>query len=154
MDRTQVSQKRRWWTLGVCTALGLAVALTATVNVEAAEDTPLVKAMEIVGSNYKKIRRQARSKKFDATTLKLVQDMQTQSLIAMHQPIPRATKAGGAAGKAMQAAYRKSMAKMITKLLELEILLDEGKSAEAAKIMMEDLGTMKKSGHEKFTEEE
>ena len=126
MNQDQVSNSRRWWTLAACALVGLGVAFsfTATQDAQAAEDTPLVKAMEIVGSHYKKIRRQARTKKFDATTLKMVQEMQTQALIAMHEPIPKAKKEGGPKGKAMQLAYKKDMAKLITTLMKLEILLE------------------------------
>ena len=155
MEQNQTSHKRRWWAMGLCATLGLAVAMSFTLDAKAADDeTPLVKAMEIIGSHYKKIRRQARTKKFDAATIKMVQEMQTQSLIAMHEPIPRATKLGGEKGKKMLIAYKKSMASMVTKLMELELLLDEGKNDEAAKMMMETLGTVKKDGHEDFTEEE
>ena len=110
--------------------------------------------MEIINSNYKKIRRQARRKDFDAETIKMVQEMQTQSLIAMHEPLPMAKKETGAKKKAMIIGYKKGMAELVTMLMKLEILLDEGKNDEAAKVMMEELAASKKDGHDKFTEDE
>ena len=159
MDKIKTASKRNWLALAACVAIagGLTATWQQTVrHAEAADDeeTPLMKAMEIINSNYKKIRRQARRKSFDESTTKMVQEMQTQSLIAMHQPVPMAEKLSGDKKKEMTIGYKKGMAELVTLLMKLEILLDEGNKDEAAKVIMEELAASKKDGHEKFTEDE
>ena len=100
--------------------------------------------MEIMGSAFRQIRRQARSKKFDQDTLKQLERMQTSALLAMH-----ANEEEHITKKDDVIQYRSMMADLIKKLLDMEIaVLKEDHTAAAA--CVDDLNTIMKSGHNKY----
>lgn len=115
-------------------------------------DSPVIKHMEVVGSNYKKLRRQARKKAFDDTTLTMVAEMQTNALAAMHLEFSKAAGLPAAEKKKMLLGFRKDMAEFIKALLDLEIALLEDRKDDA-KQLISDLGRHKSAGHEKYTDE-
>jgi hypothetical protein len=116
------------------------------------DDSPIVKHMERVASNYKKLRRQARRMKFDDTSVKMVAQMQIHVIGAMHENFEVAEKLSGKEKKLMILNFRKDMSKLVKKLLDLEIALLEDRKADA-KRMIGELAKHKSDGHEKYTEE-
>lgn len=140
----------------VVAAALLGASLIAPARADQADkDKPVTKMMEQINHNYKTLSREARHKKFDDQSLKLVMEMEDLALKCMHEDPPMAEKPDKVppAKKAQFILeYRKAMAQMVSSLMDLEIAL-RGNNADLAKELVEKLKTEKTDGHAKFTEE-
>jgi len=121
-------------------------------NDEKEKEGPVVPHMKKINDAHKTLRRQARRMDFDDETVKLVIEMQTEALAAMHLPIEKADNLEPAAKKSMMLGYRKDMSTFIKSLLDLEVALIEDRKEDAQKII-NDLGAQKNSSHEKYTDD-
>ena len=101
-------------------------------------------SMETMNSAFKKLRRSARDKSFDASSLKELEKMQTATLVAMHQ-----SDDDFANDKKRVIQYRGLLANTLKKLLDMEMAILEDKNDEAAKIVGEVYSLMKE-GHKHF----
>lgn len=140
-------------------ALALIAALTFSISGPAAHAEPehgehhggheiLEHNMKVIGSAYKKLRTQARSKAFGESTIKLLSQMQSAAVIAMHANVDaEITK------KEDVIAYRTQMADLIKKLLDTELAVLNGKNDEAAS-NIGDLYRIEKKGHRQFRKED
>jgi hypothetical protein len=132
--------------IAVCLPLGLHSALRAD------EDSPLAKQMETINSNYKLLRRAARTKQFSDETPKMLQEMQMATLIAMHEKVALVQKQPQAKQKDEMIAYKKLLKKQLDTLIDMEIAYMEGRADDVA-AGVEELGSLKSDGHDRFTEE-
>lgn len=100
--------------------------------------------MEIMGSAFRQLRRDARNKKFDQTTLKDLARMQQAAIIAMH-----ANEEEHITKKEDVIQYRSMMADLIKQMLDMEIaiLKDENDKAAAC---VDEMNTLMKNGHNKY----
>ncbi len=142
------------YALALCllAALAAPLALRTAVGAEEKKGEALADRMGIVNDNYKSLRRQARTKAFDAESIKLIEQMVLESVKAMHMEPPMAAKVPADKKEQFLLDYRKSMANMLNELLKLEITILEKKN-DAAATMIENLSNIKKEGHDKFVEE-
>ena len=108
------------------------------------KNNALEQNMKILGSAFKKIRRQARSKTFDASTIQHIQKMQTAALLAMHE-----SPSDIANQKQRVIQYRSQMALTIKKLLDMELAALKGNNDDVAKRVTE-LYAIMKTGHKQF----
>lgn len=132
----------------------IAVALPLGLNsaLRAEEDTPLGKQMETINSNYKLLRRAARTKNFPDDTAKMLQEMQMATLTAMHMEVPLVKKQAASKQKDEMIAFKKLLKKQLDTLIDMEIALMEGRADDVA-AGVEELGSIKSDGHDRFTEE-
>lgn len=104
----------------------------------------LEKSMKTMNSAFKQLRRKARDKSFEASSLTQIEKMQTATLVAMHQ-----SDDDFANDKKRVIQYRGLMANTLKKLLDMELAILEGKNDDAAKIVGEVYRLMKE-GHKHF----
>jgi soluble cytochrome b562 len=140
-------------TLALITALTMSFSGTQQVRAESehehhGEHEVLEKSMKIIGSSFKKLRSEARSKAFGESTIMELQKMQTAAIVAMHANAEeKITK------KEDVIAYRTQMADLVKKLLDMELAILNDKNDDAA-AMVNDLNTIMKAGHNKFRKED
>lgn len=139
-------------TLALISALTLSFSGTQNVRAESEHEHGghelLEKNMKVLGSNFKKLRGQARSKAFDESSIEALEKMQAAAIFAMHANAEeKITK------KEDVITYRTQMADVIKKLLDMELAVLAGKNDEAA-VMVDDLNTLMKAGHNKFRKED
>lgn len=128
--------------------LGCAACLVAPVH--AKEDTALAKHMEAFSDVYKAFRKEHDPAKGAA----LAREAQREILKALSEtPELVANMPEGPAKAKAAAEYRKMMGKVFVSLCEVEEAYLAGRTDDVAKITAE-LKNMKKSGHDKFMEEE
>ncbi len=144
------TQRKTWMTAAVLAAVVVPFGATSLLD---AEDPPIVRHMEAMNTPYKAIRRQARRKAFDAETIKNVNIMQEHALQAMHVAIPVIEKLSADKRQAMVAEYKKIQGDTVIALIHLEVALEKGDKEAAAK-MIDELGSLKKAGHDKFVPED
>jgi soluble cytochrome b562 len=100
--------------------------------------------MKIMGSAFRQLRKDARSKSFNDETLKSLARMQQAAVIAMH-----ANEEEHITKKEDVIAYRSMMADVIKKMLDMEIAILKGEN-DAAAACVEDMNTLMKNGHSKY----
>ena len=111
------------------------------------EHEVLEKNMKVLGSAFRQLRRQARSKDFDKSTLEHLANMQQAAVIAMH-----ANEEEHITKKEDVILYRSMMADTIKKLLDMEIAVLKGDN-DAAAACVNDLNSLMKNGHTKFKDD-
>lgn len=132
--------------LALITALTLSFSSTQVVRAESehGEHEVLESNMKVLGSAFRQLRRQARDKKFDDTTLKDLERMLKSAIIAMH-----ANAEEHITKKEDVILYRTMMSDMIKKMLDTQIAVLKGDN-DAAAACIDDLNTLMKNGHNKF----
>ena len=138
----------------VVAALALTAIPRAGADEHEHEDLPIFKHMEKINDHYKRLRREARRKRFDESTVQRVISMQEHSLAALHvETIPMAENLGTSAEKKkMMNGYRRIQAELMKTLVDLEIALREDRKDDAAEIISS-LAEIKKKGHDKYTDD-
>lgn len=112
-----------------------------------ADEDPLYDAMEKMDDALKALRKQVSDPAQNDASLKLIDEMQAQTVIAKSHVPERA--AGEADKKKFVTAYRLEMLKVMDELVKLERAVLEGKNDEALTIA-KGLTKVKNEGHEKF----
>src|SRR5688572_17120301 len=134
--------------LGVVTILLLALAGVSRLHAfAAADETPLLQAMEKMDDALKALRKQVSDPAQNDASLKLIEEMQTQCVLAKGMTPERAAKE--ADKKKFVTAYRLEMLKVMDELVKLERAVLEGKNEEALNLA-KGLTKVKNEGHEKF----
>ncbi len=108
------------------------------------EHEVLEQNMKIIGSAFRQLRRDARSKKFDETTLKNLERMQKSAIIAMH-----ANEEEHITKKEDVIQYRSMMADLIKQFLDMEIAILKGENDKAA-ACVDEMNSLMKNGHGKY----
>ena len=130
--------------------MSLALCVTLPIGAENAPETPLGKNMESLSSTYKALRKETDPAKSAA----LARDAQQIVAKCLTETPALLAKMPAGATKAMAAAeFRKTLGKVFVTFCELEQAGLAGKTEDIAKCL-ESLKDLKKTGHEKFTEEE
>jgi soluble cytochrome b562 len=119
----------------------------ARLHAFTADEDPLYDAMEKMDDALKALRKQVTDAAQNESSLKLIDEMQAQCVIAKAHVPERAAKE--ADSKKFIAAYRLEMLKVMDELLKLERAVLEGKNEEALAIA-KGLTKVKNEGHEKF----
>jgi soluble cytochrome b562 len=132
--------------VGMLVVLGLAG--VARLQAFADDDkNPLHVAMEKMDDSLKALRKQLGDASQNEASLKLIEEMQTQCVVAKAQVPERAAKE--ADKKKFVTAYRLDMLKVMDELVKLERAVLEGKNEDALGIA-KGLTKIKNEGHEKF----
>lgn len=136
-------------TIALISALTLSFSGTQTLYAESEHDGQevLESNMKVLGSAFRQLRRQARSKQFDESTLEDLARMQKAAVIAMH-----ANAEEHITKKEDVILYRTMMADTIKKLLDMEIAVLKGDN-DAAAACVNDLNSLMKNGHTKFKDD-
>lgn len=121
-----------------------------TAPVIHAEDTPLGKQMESMNDAYKAFRKETDPAK-GAALAREAQEAVAKGFSELPELVKKMPE-GPAKAKA-SAEYRKMMGKLYVALCEVEEAFLAGKIEDVAKIV-ESLKELKKSGHDKFMEDE
>jgi soluble cytochrome b562 len=119
----------------------------ARLHAFADDENPMHVAMEKMDDALKALRKQASDPAQNDASLKLIDEMQTQCVLAKSMVPERAAKE--ADKKKFVAAYRLEMLKALDELVKLERAVLEGKNDEALNIA-KGLTKVKNEGHEKF----
>lgn len=119
----------------------------ARLHAFAADDDPLYVAMEKMDDALKALRKQVSDPAQNEASLKLIDEMQAQCVVAKALVPERAAKE--ADKKKFVAAYRLEMLKAMEEMVKLERAVLEGKNDEALNIA-KGLTKVKNEGHEKF----
>lgn len=136
-------------------ACGLALADRATSAPpprRAADEGPLAEHMETLSSAVKRLRRTIPEASQRADSLATLVEAQRAVLEVKQMTPPLAAKQPEAERAAFIAAYRKTIAELLGKLLELEVALLDGDQARIDEAYKR-VRAMEDSGHERFTED-
>ena len=125
----------------------LALAGVARLHAFADDESPLHVAMEKMDDALKALRKQVSDPAQNDASLKLIEEMQAQCVIAKGMTPERAAKE--ADKKKFVTAYRLDMLKVMDELVKLERAVLEGKNEEALNLA-KGLTKVKNEGHEKF----
>lgn len=128
----------------------MACAALVAAPVLHADDTPLGKQMEAMNDAYKAFRKETDPAK-GAALAREAQDSVAKGLSELPEMLKKMPDGPDKAKAA--AEYRKMMGKLYVALCEVEEAFLAGKIEDVAKIV-ESLKEMKKSGHDKFMEDE
>ena len=112
-----------------------------------ADENPMHVAMEKMEDALKVLRKQVSDPAQNDASLKLIEEMQTQCVLAKGMTPERAAKE--ADKKKFVTAYRLEMLKVMDELVKLERAVLEGKNEEALNLA-KGLTKIKNEGHEKF----
>ena len=147
-----ITHPRTWMLLLIAGVVALPLTMT---NVTTADDDegPLVEAMETINKHYKMLRREARKKEFSEDTIQRLWEMQAAGVPAMHHEPPILAKIPAAEKKQFMIDYKKVNMEMVVHFMKMEVVFAEGKLDEFAE-MIDGMGDIKSSSHEKFVEEE
>lgn len=150
--RKLITNPRTWMLLLIAGVVALPLTMT---NVTTADDDegPLVEAMEVINKHYKMLRREARKKEFGEETMTRLKEMQIAGIVAMHEEPPILAKIPAAEKKQFMIDYRKVNMEMVVHFMKMDIAFAEGKLDEFAE-MIDGMGDIKSSSHEKFVEDE
>jgi hypothetical protein len=128
----------------------MACAALVAAPVLMADDTPLAKQMEAMNDAYKAFRKETDPAKGAA----LAREAQAAVVKSLSESPAMLAKMPEGPDKAKaSAAYRKMMGQLYVTLCEVEEAFLTGNTAEVAKLV-EAMKEMKKSGHDKFMEDE
>src|SRR5687768_18068056 len=111
------------------------------------DENPMHIAMEKMDDALKVLRKQVSDPAQNDASLKLIEEMQTQCVLAKGMTPERAAKE--ADKKKFVTAYRLEMLKVMDELVKLERAVVEGKNEEAL-ALAKGLTKIKNEGHEKF----
>ena len=136
-------------TLGLIAALTFSFSTPQVLRAESEHDhhgehEVLEKNMKVMGSAYRQLRRDARDKKFNESSLKEIERMLKSTVLAMY-----ANGEEHITKKEDVIVYRTYMSEMIKLLLDTELAILNDKNEEAAKTIGE-LGSVMKKAHNKF----
>ncbi len=153
MTLGKLSNRRTIFTFGLmATIVATGLILPAFAAEDDEKEPPIIQQMEKISSGYKKLRREARRKTFSEGSKALVKTMLVNSIAAFHE-VPPMTKDVPASKKAaFLLQYKAIMKKQIVVMMDLSMALDKGDADGAVKLISQ-LGTIKKEGHDKYTEE-
>lgn len=154
VDATRLG-RMRWLSLTAVVAVIGALAVASfgpAAQAQDDEETPLIKAMSDLNTEYKAVRRAARSGSYDEATVASVDKMQKAALTAKGFVPPMAAKVPADKRDAFNKGYRKVMAKLVMQLAQIEVALLEGRDEDATKGITE-LALIKKDGHDNYIEE-
>ncbi|QNN22747.1 hypothetical protein HED60_10870 [Planctomycetales bacterium ZRK34] len=132
--------------------IAVALPLGLSNGLRADEDSPIAKEMEAINSNYKQLRRAARTKNFPDDTPKMLQEMQMATLKGMHMEVPLVKKMAASKQTEEMVAFKKMLKKQLVTLIDMEIAYMEGRVDDLAEGVSE-LGSIKSDGHDRFTED-
>lgn len=116
------------------------------------DDSPLAKQMKQINEGYKELRKEARVKKFSPDTGKVLADMELHTLNSMHLDVPKLQKMSASQRKEQLVEFKKQLKGQLDTLIDMEIAFEQGDMAAVAK-GVDDLGSMKKKGHNQFQED-
>lgn len=153
MNPMQLIQSRRFWLIAmIAGVVALPLALPETTTADD-DEGPLVEAMEVINKHYKMLRREARKKEFSEDTVQRLWEMQAAGITAMHHEPPILAKIPAAEKKQFMIDYKKVNMEMVVHFMKMEVVYAEGKLDEFAE-MIDAMGDIKSSSHEKFVEDE
>jgi len=145
MDTVNVS--RRAWMLMLAAAFVVPVGLTTTVRAD--DESDREKAMEKINTAYKLLRRTARRGNYDAKSEAQAQDIHDWSIKSKDVKVPEIEKLPDAKREAAYKAYKKLLDKQAKVGKDLLAAI-KSKDKDKAKELIDELGKIKKEGHDKF----
>lgn len=145
------AMNRRAWMIMMAATLVAPLGLVSQSTARGADkdDPPIVKFMEEINGAYKLLRRTARRKNFDEESQKQVSTMIEYSKKAHDAKVPMIEKMPEAKREAAYKEFKALLEKQIKTLGEILAAIKGGDNDKAAQLI-DDLGGIKKDGHDKF----
>jgi hypothetical protein len=133
-------------------ALLLVIAPVNSRFAQGAEDSELMKQMEVIQDELKKLRKSIKAPAENAQSLESLDKMQQATVASKAQTPAKAKNVPEAERAKFVAAYRKEMAAMLEHLCKIEVALLDNDNAKAEELF-KGLKKIEDDGHEKFSEE-
>jgi len=148
--------KTRTWltTTALCAAAALAAPIVSSGEAKTAptDETELGSAMETMEDALRSLRKSLRSAEQNPASLATLVELQAAVHAAKVETPAMAGKMPAEQRPAFVRDYRKEMVGMARMLLDLELLVLEGKQEEAGDLLKK-IRRLEDSGHERFTED-